>query len=324
MSVVPRILARNLLLLATLVLLGFILPRLLPGSPLSLSPEELSPANLQMTETAFNRFSQYYAPELSLSQQLIRYLGQLSRGDWGYSFYFGLPVKRLIGSKIGWTLGLSLTSLIVSAAVALPLGSRLALSTRRRRSQVLLLGLVAMQTVPTFLLAILARLLLAYGANWFPATGAYPMGMTANTPGFWAQVIRHGVLPTLVLICGQLPPLAILTHNVVAETKRQPYVEAARYNGVSERIVTRAYILRNSLAEISGRLNIQLLYAITGSLFVEMVFSYPGLGVLLKTAVGARDYPLVQGIFLTICLYSIVVNVAFQLIQRRLDPRLSR
>ncbi len=324
MRAVLQVLARNLLLLATLVLLGFLLPRILPGNPLSLSPEELSPANLQITENAFNRFSQYYAPELSLPQQLTRYLGQLLRGDWGFSFYFGLPVKMLISSKIGWTLGLSLTSLIAATAFALPLGSRLALSPRRRRSQLALLGLVAVQTVPTFLLAVLARLFLAYGTKWFPATGAYPMGMTANTPGFWAHVIRHGVLPTLVLMCSQLPPLAILTHNIVAETKRQPYVEAARYNGVSPCIVTSAYILRNSLPEIFGRLNIQFLYAIAGSLFVEMVFSYPGIGVLLKTAIAARDYPLVQGIFLTICLYSIVVNVAFQLVQQRYDPRLSR
>lgn len=313
-----KTLARNLLILAVLVLLGFWLPRLLPGSPLNLAPEEINAANLGLPQTAFNRFSEFYAPDLPLGQQLWRYLRQLLTGNWGFSFYYGLPVSRLLQSKLPWTLLLSFGSLLGSAVGGIALGLRLATREERRAQPTWLLLLVGLQAMPPFLLAVLLQLLLAWTWGWFPAEGAYPPGFTWATPGFLWQVLRHACLPLLVLILLRLPDLALLTRNVVRRIQREPYVEAARYRGVAEPVVTWRYIALNAWPEILARLHLQFLYAIAGSLLVEMVFSYPGLGLLLKNAVAARDYPLIQGIFLLTSCYAVAINLLFQLLTKRL------
>ncbi len=317
-----RMLARNLALLAFLALLGFVLPRLIPGSPLTLTGEETDALRLGLSSAAAERFADYYAPDLPWHEQLARYFTQLLRGDLGYSFHYGMPVWELIQSRIGWTLGLSLTAIAMAVTIAIPLGVRLAISAGRKWTHVVLQVLLILQTLPDFLLAIVGQLIFSYQMGWLPSHGAYTPGLTKADVGYLASVAEHFILPLAVLVVSRAPGLAILTRNVVQAVRREPYVEVARFNGVSEHRIRRSYILRNSLPEILGRLNIHLLYAVAGALFVEMVFSYPGLGNLLKTAVSARDYPLVQGVFLVTCLYSIAVNTLFELVLAAVNPRL--
>lgn len=307
------------MLLATLVLLGFLLPRVIPGSPLTLSAEEISAENLRLPASTFNRFTEYYAPDKSLGEQFSLYLSQLARGDWGYSFHYGLPVRNLVRSHIGWTLFLALTSLVLATCIGVLFGFILG---TRQRWQAGISVLLTIQAVPAYLLAVLVQLIFAYQLGWFPANGAYPVGVPRTGLVYYSNVLRHAVLPLATLTLSRLPSIAVLTFSVVRRVKQEPYVEAACYHGVPSRIINTHYILLNSLPEIIGRLNIHLLYAISGALFVEMIFSYPGMGSLLREAVGARDYPLVQGIFLAVCLYCIAVNFVYEAVAGKIHPRL--
>ncbi len=317
-----RMLARNIALLAFLALLGFVLPRLIPGSPLTLTGEETDALRLGLSSAAVERFAEYYAPDLPWHEQLARYFAQLLRGDLGYSFHYGLSVRELIQSRIGWTLGLSLSAIAIAVVIAIPLGIRLATSAQGRWPQATISVLLILQTLPDFLLAIIGQLVFSYQLGWLPSHGAYTPGLTKADAAYLASVAEHAILPLAVLVVSRVPGLALLTRNVVQAAKREPYVEVARFNGVNEARIRRSYILRNSLPEILGRLNIHLLYAVAGALFVEMVFSYPGLGILLRTAVSARDYPLVQGVFLVTCLYSIIINTLFEFVLAAVNPRL--
>jgi peptide/nickel transport system permease protein len=316
------ILGRNCILLVVLIILGFLLPRLIPGSPLSFSGEEINVLNLRLPEETFNRFRDYYVPEQPLVRQFAIYMSHLFNGDWGYSFRYGLPVKKIIMSRVSLTLFLSLTSIAISTIIAIPLGTFLALRRRGRGEKGILMLLLAVQTIPAFLLAIICRLFFAYNLGWFPAFGAYPPGMTPTDAGFAGHFILHAFLPVTVLVVSTVPPVAILTRNVVHKIKREPYVEAAYYFGIREKTIQIYYILLNSFPEIMGRLNIIFLYAIAGALFVEIIFSYPGMGTLMKAAVESRDYPLIQGIFLVTTIYSIAINFVFEVFSDKINPRL--
>ena len=318
------VLGRNCMQLGILIILGFLLPRLIPGSPLSFSADQIDVLNAMLPKETFNRFTDYYAPEQPLIKQFAGYLRHLAWGDWGYSFYYGLAVREIVMSRVTLTLLLSLTSIVISIFIAVSLGAYLALKGGGYLEKGLLTLLLVLQTIPVFLLAILCRMLFAHHLGWFPAFGAYPLVMTPADAGFALHFLRHAILPIAVLILYTVPPVAVLTRNVVQKIKREPYVEAAYYFGIRERIIWLYYILLNSLPEILGRLNITFLYAIAGALFVEIIFSYPGMGTLMKVAVEARDYPLIQGIFLVTSIYSIAINMLFELLSIKLNPRLTK
>ena len=301
-------------MLALMLFLGFIVPRMMPGNPFTASVDFTLPPDLQ------TRFAEYYAPGQSIWFQFWLYLKHLVRFDLGYSFYYNLPVIELIGGRMGWTLFLSLTSLTLATFIAVPSGAWAAMHSRRGWGQLAVLFNVIVQATPVFLIALFLQLFIAYRAHLLPPQGAYTPGITKFSSAFYPDALKHAILPVSAVVISLVPSIFILTRNVVMRIKNEKFVELARLMNVSSRTLNRGYILRNSLPEIIGKLNINFVYAVAGTLFVEIIFSYPGLGSLTKIAVDARDYPLIQGIFLFIGLYGITVNMIFEFIQRRLNP----
>lgn len=303
-----------ILMMALMVLLGFIVPRLMPGNPLTSSVDRALPPDTLLY------FTQYYAPEESIWYQLWLYAKHLLRFDLGHSFYYGMPVLELITGRLGWTLFLSLTALLLAYTIAIPMGIWSALSTKRYKDSVAVFSNIVAQSVPVFLIALLIQLVIAYRLNWLPAQGAYTPGITPENSGYYSNVALHSVLPLTALVISLIPSIFILTRNVIMRVKNESFVELARYLNINQNNINNKYILRNSLPEIVSKLNIGFVYAIAGTIFVEIIFSYPGLGTLTKIAVDGRDYPLIQGIFLVIGFYGILVNIVFDFIQQRLNP----
>lgn len=301
-------------MLALMLFLGFIVPRMMPGNPFTTSTEFSLPPDLQA------RFAEYYAPGQSIWFQFWSYLKHLAHFDLGYSFYYTLPVTELIGGRMGWTLFLSLASLILATLIAVPSGAWAAMHSRRGRGRLAVLLNVIVQATPVFLIALFLQLFIAYRAHLLPPQGAYTPGIAKFSSAFYPDALKHAILPVLAVVISLAPSIFLLTRNVVLRVKNEKFVELARLMNVSSRTLNRGYILRNSLPEIVGKLNINFVYAVAGTLFVEIIFSYPGLGSLTKIAVDARDYPLIQGIFLFVGLYGITVNMIFEFIQRRLNP----
>lgn len=315
-----KIITKSLVYLLIILAFSFVLPRLIPGSPLFISDSDVYALNASLPEEAFNSFKEYYNPERSVSEQFIIYVKHLGIMDLGRSFYYKLPVIDLITSRIFWTFLLSFVSIGISSGLGIPLGLYYAVK-EGGRGTVLLRIFTGFQAVPVFVLAIVFQMIFCFNLNLFPSSGAYTPGITAGSPGFAADVISHSVIPLLVLILAELPPLFILTYNTCSKTKHEPYVEMAHYYNIREGFINYNYILKNSLPEILSKMNIQFLYAISGILFVEAVFSYPGLGSLLRAAAFSRDYPLLQGILLFTGGYGIVVNFVFEAIIKKVNPR---
>lgn len=208
---------------------------------------------------------------------------------------------------------LSVPALVISTTIAIALGVRMGLAKKGRGAS-LLAPLLAIQAIPTFLLAALAQILLGYKWRIFPASGAYTAGMTPQLPGYGLDVLVHMLLPLIILIIAEIPSTVIFAYNSTLRTKQEQYVAFARYLGISKSDVQRKFIIKNIMPEMLGKLSIQAIMCVAGSLFVEAVFSYPGLGSLLRLATSYRDYPLMQGILLVSCLYGIAVNLVFEFV----------
>ncbi|SDL01458.1 ABC transporter permease [Natronincola ferrireducens] len=322
MGYILRQVVNSIMLFILLVIMSFILPRLIPGNPISIFQEDVHIFNTVLPEDTFNRFQEYYAPHLSLREQFIIYIKNITSFDLGYSFYYGYPVVELINGRIGWTLILSIMSILIASFIAIPMGIKSALSSKSITDKMLMYCNVLLQGIPIFLVALLIQRFFAYKLQLFPSQGAYSLRLNPTVPIFIMDAMYHMILPLLTSTIALIPSNYLLTRNVVMRIKEEPYVKLAYYNNVHEASIKYHYIFKNSLPEIISKLNIHFVYAVAGTLFVEMIFNYPGIGGLLRIAVSSRDYPLIQGIFLYVAIYAIVINIIFEWILYEVSPRL--
>lgn len=308
-----RLCVKYVLSFFIVVLLSFILPRLIPGSPLYTLTGEGSGFSDGVPSAVLGQFEAYYSPELPLWQQFTRYLSHLSKFDLGISFYYKTPVLDRILGGAKWTLLISGTALVISTVLGTVLGVSMGLA-KKKRGMFLKPPLLAVQSIPTFLLAAVAQIILAYKLKLFPATGAVTPGMYEGQPGYMRDILVHMALPLIVLVISEIPSIAIFACSSTVRIKKTPYVSFAHYLGIRPSQIRLKFIIKNILPEMLGKMNIQAIMCIMGSMFVEAVFSYPGLGQLLKNATNYRDYPLMQGILLISCCYGILINMIFEIL----------
>lgn len=307
--------------LLVIILLSFVLPRIIPGSPLSTSEGDAYILNTKLPEETFNMYKEYYSPEKPMAVQFVMYVKHLASFDLGYSFYYKMPVVKLIGGRILWTILLSVISIIISAYIGITLGLKVAIKGGGKFKNLLLLGFTSLQAIPAFIAAILIQLIFSYKLHLFPSSGAYTAGAELFTFEFYKDVLKHTILPLSTLVIMEIPSVFLLTYNVSSKVKAANHVKMACFLNINKRTIEKKFILRNSLPEILSKLNIQFLYAISGTLFVEAVFSYPGMGTLLKVSASSCDYPLLQGMLLVIGFYGVLVNSVFEIVMRRYNPR---
>ena len=240
-------------------------------------------------------------------------------GDLGYSLTGKRKVADMIGESLGYSLLLAGLAMTVSTCIGVWYWMRAGL--KEGSSPVRLFPLILLQAVPVFLLAESLRLLFSYRLSWFPSRGAYSVGMHPSSEGFLLDVLYHMVLPLTVMILSEIPGIAVFTYNSTVRIKKQQFVRMAVYLNLTQNIIEKKYIFRNILPEILGKLSIQSISCVAGTMFVEAVFAYPGIGMLLRTATANRDYPLMQGILLTVCTLALVINAIFEFLIQQISRR---
>jgi len=312
---------QNLVFLVLLLAIGFLLPRLIPGSPINTASDSMYVLNSSIPEEAYNRFKEYYAPDEPVAAQLVVYAKHILKLDLGYSFHYGIPVIEMIKGRLGWTLLISTAAILASCCTAVPLGIFSGMRKGKSADFVITMLFIAVEAIPVFLIALLLQFKLGYDLKIFPAQGAYSIGMKAGDTGYIRDVALHAAVPVMAAAIAIVPSMLLLTRNIVARAAREPFVEMAYYNNVKHSTIVFEYLLRSSLPELLSKLNIHFIYAVAGVMYVEMIFSYPGMGLLLKNAVSSRDYCLIQGIFLVIGVFGIMVNAVFGWISGILFPR---
>ena len=302
------------------IVISFILPRLIPGSPLNVLAGEGSGYTETVPAALLEAFEQYYSPNEPMHVQFFRYLRNLSRFDLGISLSHRTPVFDRISVSIRWTLQLTIPTIVISTVLGLLLGVSMGLA-KKKRGALLVPPLLTLQSIPTFLMGALAQIVLAYRLRLFPAIGSVTPGVLPGDEGYFLDMLEHMVLPLSILIISEIPAIAIFSYNSTLRVKDMPYVSFAKYMNIDPGKIRWQYIVRNIMPDFLGRLNIQVVTCIVGSLFVETIFTYPGVGSLLRHAINYRDYTLMQGILLICSLYGVIVNFLFDIVNTKLASK---
>jgi len=303
------------------VTLNFFLPRLMPGDPATALfarfRGRLAPEAMEGLREAFG------LTDAPLLQQYLTYLAHVLRGDLGVSVaYFPARVSDVIGTGLMWSVALAGSAVIVSFVVGSLLG---VLSAWRRRGWLdtwLPSTLVFLGAFPYFWLAMVALYVLGFTLGWFPLGHAYGDDLTPGfTWTFFADVLRHAVLPVGTVVLVTLGGWLLSMRNSMIAVLGSDYVNLARAKGLSPSRVMMRYAARNALLPSVTGFGMALGFVLGGSLLTEIVFSYPGQGYLLVQAVRNQDYALMQGIFLVITLAVLGANWLVDVVYLWLDPR---
>jgi peptide/nickel transport system permease protein len=306
------------------ITINFFIPRLIPGDPVQ---SLINRARGQMTTEAIQSLYVLFGLDKneSLLSQYFKYWGQLFRGDLGVSFtFFPSQVGEVIGSALPWTLLLVGITTVIGFLIGTTLGT---LAGWRRGSWVdaVIPVTTFLSSIPYFWLGLIAIALLTGPDSFFPAGGGFDSSFVPSwSLDFIGSAIQHSVLPAITILISSMSGWILSMRNMMVTVAAEDYVTVAHAKGLSERRVMVGYAARNALLPNVSGFALSLGFIVGGTLLVEIVFSYPGLGFLLFQGVGSKDYPLMQGIFLIITLSVLLANFLADIAYMALDPRTRR
>jgi len=312
-----------LILLWLVTTLTFALIHSAPGDPATLliSPSATA-AEVQQQRAVLGL-------DASLPTQYVRWLSAMLRGDLGMSMTLSRPVTNVIANALPISLALGGLSLVASFVFGIFLGVVQAFRAPRLSDTAITIVTTTVFAAPSFWLALALVAAVTSGAAWLgvplwmrlPAFGMRDAAGLATGFGAWRDLARHAVLPLLVLSLPGAAGVARYARTAVLEALSLPHVQAARARGFTTWRVALRHVLRNAWTPLVVLLGLTLPGLIAGSVFVEQVFAWPGLGRTMLTAIAARDYPVVLGLTFVYAATVIVSNVMSDVIIMRLDPR---
>jgi len=309
------------------VTMNFLLPRLMPGSPVDAALGKLAAAGVPITNAERNAIEiQLGVPHTSLVSQYGDYLRNIVLLRFGTSYSFPTEtVAATIGRALPWTLVLVGVTTILAFVIGTLLGVYAGWRRGRAADTSITVGSTFFGAFPPFWLGLLLLYFLAFKLGWFPIKGGYSPGVSPNLSlSFVADALQHSVLPALTLVVTTLSGWVFGMRNNMINTIGEDYVTFAEANGLRGRTIALLYAARNALLPNVTAFGLQLGAVVGGAVLVEGVFSYPGVGGLLFTAVINHDYPLMQALFLVITLSMLVAIFVVDLLYVRLDPRVRR
>lgn len=305
--------------------INFIIPRLMPGDPAQAFIARMQGQGT-ISATALQTIRvQFGLSDAPLWVQYFQYLGHLLQGDLGISLsQFPTPVVQILSYDLKWTLGLVGLAAVISFVLGTLLGIIVSWRRGGRLDTVAPPLLTFFSAIPYFWMALGLVYLFGFVLSWLPISGGYD-AMGGVTPGwntdFIFSVIQYGTLPAITIIIGSLAGWVLSMRNTMITTLSEDYVLLAQAKGLSQGRVMFAYAARNAILPSITGFAMSLGFVVGGALVTEMVFSYPGIGFDLLTAVSNRDYSLIQGTFLILAITMLLANFLADLAYTVLDPR---
>ena len=250
------------------------------------------------------------------------FLGNVAKGDLGYSYISDESVIKLISEKIGPTLALSLTAVLLSVTFGTLIGIYAARKNGSRFDRFVCSISYVFDATPGFWLGLMMILIFASSLKWFPTSGM--VNLRANYKGFayFADVCRHLVLPISTMVLTQTPYYFRIARSSVLQVMSEDFITTFKATGMKESRIFNKYVLRNAILPTVTVLGMSLAFLLSGSVLIETVFAWPGMGRLMFSSISKRDYPVLTGIYLVtsvvICIAMILVDILYGFI----DPRI--
>ena len=302
------------------VCLNFALPRLAPGDAVDylFPPEQAGAISPEARAQVLGEFGL----DQPLTTQFGRYLAGLARGDLLLSVRYGRPVLDVLLERIGWTVLLVGSAVVLATLIGTYLGFRSAWRRGTAGDTGVLSGVMLVDALPPFFIGMLLLLVFSVQLGWLPTFGAQP-STSAVGLSLVLEVARRLALPLVTLTLASIGPIYLIARSALLSELREDYVLMAEAKGLPAPQVRR-HAQRNALLPVSTVVLIGLGTLVGGAAVVETVFSYPGIGRLIYESVLARDYPVLQGAFLLLAVAVILANFLNDLLYPLLDPRVRR
>ncbi len=302
--------------LLILSLLVFILAKMMPGDPFT----GLINPNSDPKEIA--RLRQEYGLNDAPWVQYTRWLGNLFHGDLGESYIQQVPVSSLIWDRAVNTFWLSLLTVIISYGISIPMGISAGRHQDEWQDQSIQIFNYVTFAIPGFVFYILGLWLFGFVLNWFPISGSIGAGVDSGTLAAFGSRLYHMILPAILSALITTTGTVQYLRTGIVDNKVEDYVRTARSKGVPERVVFDKHILRNSLLPIASFFGTTITGLLGGSMIIESVFSYPGMGKLFLDSIGQRDYTTLTALILLFGILTLVGNLLSDIIISIIDPRI--
>ncbi|MCO6529335.1 oligopeptide ABC transporter permease [Lactobacillus sp.] len=312
------VLRRILVMIPQLIILSiliFFLAKMMPGDPFS---GQINPNTDPKQLEALKRAAGLYDP---IPVQYGRWVANLFKGDLGTSYIQHVPVTSLIADRAVNTFWLSLLTTIISYGISIPLGVTAGRHQDEWQDQAVQIFNYVTFAVPPFVFYILGIWLFGFTLGWFPISGS----VSPNASGFWGTLgsqIYHIILPACLVALITTTSIVQYLRTGIVDNKVEDYVRTAHSKGVPENIVFRKHILRNSLLPIASSFGTTITGLLSGSMIVESVFSYPGMGKLFLDSIGQRDYTTLTALILIFGILTLLGNLLSDIIMSIVDPRI--
>jgi len=306
-----RLLSAIPVLLGITIIVFFIIS-LIPGDPATaILGSYATPENVKL-------LNEQLGLDKGLVQRYFIWLGNLVQGDLGRSFALNRPVLDEILERFNATLILSGTAFILCSVVGVLIGTISAFKQYTITDKIITFTVLTGISLPSFFLGMMMILLFAVNLQWLPVSGMFAI----YGGGDFLDLIHHLIMPAIALALVATGVVARITRNSVLEILRQDYIRTARAKGVREGNVLFKHVLRIAIVTILPILGLQAGFVLSGSVFIEIVFQWPGVGRMLVDAILKRDILLVQGGVIFVAACYVLFNIAVDLLQRYLDPRI--
>ena len=312
---------RSLMMIPQLLLLSiviFVLAKAMPGDAVTgafIGNPDASPEEMEKIRDKFGLDEPWYV-------QYGLWIGKAVQGDFGMSYVHQQPVTSLLGSRIANTVLLSFFTLVVTYLIAIPLGIIAGRWTDSWADKLIVTYNYFAFATPTFVFALLMLFLFSFVLGWFPTGGSVDIRVEEGTWDYVVSKAQHLVLPVLSgAILFTFGTIQYLRNDMI-DTKLKDFVKLARAKGVPESKVYTRHILRNSLLPIAAFLGYEITGLIAGSVFIESIFSYPGIGQLFIQSISSRDFTVVTALVMISGAAAIVGTMLSDIILSMVDPRI--
>jgi peptide/nickel transport system permease protein len=317
----PRYLAKKFAYLVLTVLAvvatNFVIFHLMPGDPVTHIAR-----GQHLDAAAIARLRAYYGLDDPLTRQFAEYVGHLVRGDLGYSYTYQSPVSPIVLRALGNTLILVTVSTLLVVILGVVIGVWAASRRGTRSDGAVVIGSLTFWSLPTFWVGMLLIFVFAVSLGWLPIAGMYTAD--ALYPTVLTQIsdlARHLILPTVAMVLVDIAQFVLITRSSLLATLSEDYMTTAEAKGLHPRRVLWRHGVRNALLPVVTATTLYSSAVVGGTIQVETVFSWPGMGQLIYLSVVRRDYPVMEACFLIFAVVVVLANFASDLLYRRLDPR---